>query len=175
MELIRVNGKTTTARFNRALNGLMEEVFGFSFARFQALGVWDEQYEYFSVMDESKMVANCGAYHMQMVVDGIKQEFLQFGAVAVHPLTEEGLGRLVMEQALGEYPDVPAFLYANLDAKLFIQSWALSPRGKAAVCHGKAWAHKPGLERLELIYRRWESTWSLGVFSPCLDCVNQGP
>ncbi|MGI6642391.1 MAG: hypothetical protein ACOX48_13025 [Limnochordia bacterium] len=47
MELIRVNGKTTTARFNRALNGLMEEVFGFSSARFQAWalgGVWDEQY-----------------------------------------------------------------------------------------------------------------------------------
>ena len=92
MELIRVNGKTTTARFNRALNGLMEDVFGFSFARFQALGVWDEQYEYFSVMDESKMVANCGAYHMQMVVDGIKQEFLQFELCGAPRLPRKGAG-----------------------------------------------------------------------------------
>ncbi|KLU39627.1 MAG: hypothetical protein AA931_06320 [Peptococcaceae bacterium 1109] len=176
MELIRVNGKTTTARFNRALNGLMEDVFGFSFARFQALGVWDEQYEYFSVMDESKMVANCGAYHMQMVVDGIKQEFLQFGAVAVHPAYRgKGLGRLVMEQALGEYPDVPAFLYANLDAKLFYTKLGFVPQEeRQPFVTVRPGPRKPGLERLELIYPEvGEYLESRGCFSPCLDCVNQ--
>ena len=143
MELIRVNGKTTTARFNRALNGLMEDVFGFSFARFQALGVWDEQYEYFSVMDESKMMRTAGLSH----ADGGGRH--QAGVLAVQscrgaPLTRgKGLGRLVMEQALGEYRTCLPFCMPIWMRSSSIQAGLCPPRGKAAVCHGKAWATSP--------------------------------
>lgn len=176
MEIIRVNGKTTTPEFNAQLNNLVNEVFGFSFARFQALNVWDEQYEYFSVIDDGQMVANCGVYHMEMLINGNKQHFLQFGAVAVRPSHQgKGLGRYVMEQALGSYPGVPAFLYSNQQAVGFYERLGFKRQSeKQPFITVESAPRKVGLERLEIIYPELDEYLDeRNSFSPTVDCLNQ--
>jgi len=176
MELVRVNGKTTTEGFNAELNTLMQDVFGFSFARFQALGVWDEEYEYFSVCEAGRMIANCGVHHMQMLVEGQRLHYLQFGAVAVHPdYRGQGLGRLVMESALDAYPDVPSFLYANTDAVPFYEKLGfVTQEQRQPYVTVLPEPRHPGLERLEVIYPEVDAYLaSRGSFSPHLDCLNQ--
>lgn len=128
MELVNKNGHTATLQFKIQLNRLIQDVFGFSFQRFHELNVWDEDYEYFSIVDEDTMIANIGVYHMQMVLGGREQTLLQIGAVATAPShRRQGLIRRLFEEILGRYPDAPMYLYGGDDVVDLYRKFGFQP------------------------------------------------
>lgn len=97
-------------------NGLMTEVFGFSFAPWHRLGLWGEDYECHSLIEGGRMIANASISKMDLLVNGRRYRVHQFGAVAVRPDRRgRGLARRLMSHILDSYPGVPSFLLANED------------------------------------------------------------
>ena len=124
MQLFNVNGGTADQGFKDKLNVLMTDVFGFSFQTFHELGVWGTEYEYFSLIDEERMVANIGVYTMEMLLKGKPQRMAQLGAVAVaEDRRGEGLSRTLFMEVLDKYPDIPMYLYAGDDVVAYYEKF----------------------------------------------------
>ena len=102
------------AAYEALFNDLIEDVFGFSFAPWHALGLWDEQYESYSIIEDGKMLSNVCVFKRELLIYGKKQLTLQIGAVATRKThRKQGLSRQIMEHIGAIYPDVPALLSAN--------------------------------------------------------------
>jgi len=100
--------------YERLLNDLIREVFGFRFAPWYALGLWDARYESYAVIEKGKMLANVCVFHTDLRVAGQPVRALQFGAVATRKKHRgRGLSRALMEYITAQYPQTPAFLFAN--------------------------------------------------------------
>jgi len=100
--------------YERLLNDLIREVFGFSFAPWHALGLWDARYESYAVIEKEKMLANVCVFHTDLQLAGQPVRALQFGAVATRKKHRgQGLSRMLMEHITTRYPQTPAFLFAN--------------------------------------------------------------
>ena len=108
------NGFTTTKEFNGQLNELIMHAFGFSFDKWHAENVWNEDYEIYSIIENSVMLANISVYKMKMIINGEKRDYLQFGSVATREeYRRRGLSKKIMEHIFSIYPDTSCFLHAG--------------------------------------------------------------
>ena len=100
--------------YERLFNDLIAHTFGFSFAPWHALGLWDEQYESHAIIEHGIMLANICVFKRELLIYGRPQLTLQLGAVATRESHRgRGLSRRIMEHISAAYPDVPALLSAN--------------------------------------------------------------
>ena len=100
--------------YEALFNDLIGEVFGFTFADWHRLGVWDERYESFSLIENGVMLANICLFRTQLVLEGQRIEAFHLGAVSTRTARRgQGLSRRLMERVLERYPDSPMFLFAN--------------------------------------------------------------
>jgi len=110
---ITVNRQGNPA-YEAMLNDLVMDVFGFSFAPWFDLELWDEQYESYSIIDNGRMLSNVCIYKTDFIILGRCIRAHQFGAIATREgERKKGLSRLLVEHVLSLYPDIPSFLYAN--------------------------------------------------------------
>mgnify|MGYP001122528582 CR=1 FL=1 len=58
------------AEVRAALDDLMDEAFGFRFAGWHGLGVWNEDYTGCAIFSEGRMLANASLYRMELAVEG---------------------------------------------------------------------------------------------------------
>ena len=65
----------------RVLNTLMETTFHFSFEPWYQSGYWSSDYKPYSLFEGNEIIANCGAYRMNLVLGRRKYTALQIGAV----------------------------------------------------------------------------------------------
>jgi len=110
---ITVNRRNNPA-YEAMFNDLIQEVFGFTFAPWFKLGLWDERYESYSIIENGVMLSNLCIFKTEMLIKGRKVQANQFGAVATRKSVRgKGLARILMEHVLSLYPDTPAYLAAN--------------------------------------------------------------
>ncbi len=96
------------------LNDLTERVFGFTFTRWDALGMWDSRYQAYAIEEDGRLLANVSVALMDLLIGGQRQSAIQIGAVATLPeMRGQGLSRTLMEHVLHEYAATPAFLFAH--------------------------------------------------------------
>jgi len=106
---------------------LIQAVFGFSFKPWLDLKLWNNNYQSYSIVEDSKMLANICIYKTEMRIAGEKVDAIQFGAVATcKEARGKGLSRLLMEHILSIYPNTPAFLFANPDVVDFYPKFGFS-------------------------------------------------
>jgi GNAT superfamily N-acetyltransferase len=92
----------------------VKEVFGFSFAPWYALGLWDERYVSYSISEGGRMLSNVCIFKADLLIEGQKIRAHSFGAVATRAdCRGRGYARRIIERIFAEYPDTPAYLSAN--------------------------------------------------------------
>ncbi len=106
--------------YEKLLDELIQEVFGFSFQSWFDVQVWDDRYESYSIIENGKMLANLCIYRTELMISGKPLHAHQFGAVAVHPSHRgKGYVRSLLNEVRRIYPGVPAFLSANESVREF--------------------------------------------------------
>lgn len=114
------NGLTATKEFKAELNELIMQAFGFSFDKWHAKNVWNEDYELYSIIENGVMLANISVYKMKMIINGERRDYLQFGSVATREEHRgKGLSKKLMEHIFSIYPDTPCFLHGGDDVAKF--------------------------------------------------------
>lgn len=113
--------------YEAMLNDLMLRVFGFSFAPWHALKIWNSDYESYAIIEDGVMLSNVCVYKMRLRIQGQTQWVHQFGAVATRPgSTHKGLAGALMRHVLQKYPDTPSFLFANDGAASFYSQFGFA-------------------------------------------------
>lgn len=111
------NSSTATLEFCGQLDGLIQETFGFSFHKWHERGLWNDDYERYSIIENGVMLSNISVYKMRMMVNGSCCDYLQLGSVATRSDQRgKGLSRSIMEHILQKYPDTPIFLHGDNSA-----------------------------------------------------------
>jgi len=99
----------------KALNDLMESTFHFSFEPWFQSGYWNADYKPYSLFEGDQLIANIGAYRMDLVLGRRHYTALQIGAVT-SALEYRGKHRvsILMDTLLRENADVDFFfLYSE--------------------------------------------------------------
>lgn len=164
--------------YERLLNDLIMEVFGFSFEAWHEVKVWDDRYESYSVIEDGVMLANVCVFKLDLMINGEVVRAHQIGAVATRKNCRgRGLARILMEHILEKYPDVPTFLFANSSVLDFYPKFGFkriyesSPSIAMRIDNKGANAKK--LPALDL--RVWAHLRSGRHSSKVLDCENANP
>lgn len=114
------NGLNASREYKKQLNELATEVFGFSFGRWQEQGLWDGDFECYSIIENGIMLANVSIYWMKLLINGIPKEYLQISTVATREEHRgKGLSRKLMEYIFNRYPETPDFLVGNDSVREF--------------------------------------------------------
>lgn len=114
------NGLNASREYKKQLNELATEVFGFSFGRWQEQGLWDGDFECYSIIEDGIMLANASIYWMKLLINGIPKEYLQISTVATRAEHRgKGLSRKLMEYIFNRYPETPGFLLGNDSVREF--------------------------------------------------------
>jgi len=122
------NGSMLTKEFDKQINDLMLNCLDFSFDKFHGKGVWNDDYERYSIFDNGIMAASISAYKMKMLINGEQKNFLQLGAVATREeYRGNGLSRNIMEHIFTKYPDIPAFLHGGNSVLNFYPKFGFRP------------------------------------------------
>lgn len=122
------NGSTTTKKFNAELNKLIMHTFGFSFDKWHAKNVWNDDYELYSIIENGIMLANISVYKMKMIINGENRDYLQFGSVATRKeYRGKGLSKKLMEHIFSIYPDTPCFLHGGDSVVEFYPKFGFKP------------------------------------------------
>ena len=104
----------TDPTYQTMFDSLIKEVFGFSFQPWFELGLLDDRYESYSIIEDGKMLANVCIYKADLLIHGKPVRAHQFGAVATRKSARGGgLARFLTEHVLAKYPTTPAYLHAN--------------------------------------------------------------
>lgn len=99
------------------------------FARWIERGCWDDAYRAFVLYDGDTPVANVSRTRMRLLLDGEERRGWQLGAVCTRPeFRGRGLGRRLMEAALGDCGDDPLLLFANPTVLDFYPRFGFVPR-----------------------------------------------
>lgn len=100
----------------KALNALVNKIFGISFEDWYKAGYWNEKYIPYTLFDGEKAIANVSVNIMDFIILGEKKRYIQIGT----NLTDEDyrnkkLSRFLMKQVLKEWNDKCEliYLYAN--------------------------------------------------------------
>jgi Predicted acyltransferase len=112
---MRVDVQTKNNReYEILLNDLIDNVFGFSFAHWHELNLWDDRYESYSIIENGKILSNICVFKADLLINGEIVKAHQYGAVSTrNEYCGQGLSRILMEYIYSKYPDIPAFLFAN--------------------------------------------------------------
>ncbi|MCB2312951.1 GNAT family N-acetyltransferase [Clostridium tagluense] len=122
------NASTTTKEFNAQLNELIMHAFDFSFDKWHAKNVWNDDYEIYSIIEDGVMLANISVTKMKMVINGEKRDYLQFGSVATREEHRgKGLSKKLMEHIFSIYPDTPCFLHGGDSVVGFYPKFGFKP------------------------------------------------
>lgn len=122
------NGITASQEFKKQINELIMHVFGFSFDRWHALNLWDDQYERYSIIENGMVIANISVSKMNMTINGRQRDFLQLGSVATREeYRGKGLSRKIMEHIIKRYPETPMFLLGNDSVVEFYPKFGFVP------------------------------------------------
>jgi GNAT superfamily N-acetyltransferase len=170
--------KNSDPIYEHMFDQLMMEVFGFSFAPWFALGLWDKRYESYSIIQDGKMLSNVCIFKTDLLLRGEIIRAHQFGAVAtIESARGRGLSRLLMEHVLSLYPETPAFLFANPGVIDFYPRFGFRqvhthrPVISQAINNtaGHAVRYSPDSEFIQ------KALYSERCYSDVLDCVNTQP
>jgi predicted GNAT family N-acyltransferase len=170
-----VNGLTATDKYKRQMNELMLEVFGFSFAKWHAMGMWNEDYTSYAILGDDRILANVSVFRMKLLVHGKEQEWLQIGAVATREEERnKGYGRKLMEHVLGLYPQGRFMLCANGNATGFYPKFGFrSVVYKQAYLSHEQPADGKMMRKLTVSDPEVDAyLWGRSQFSAVLDCMN---
>ena len=159
--------------YETLLNELITDVFGFSFASWHELNLWDERYESYSIIENGRMLSNICIFKTDLLINGKLIEAHQYGTVSTgKEYRGQGLSKMLMEYIHLKYPDVPAFLFANPSVVDFyprfgfrriIESRQVIRKKINNECHGVKLSYTD--ERLR----------NRATFSNIADCVNTYP
>lgn len=158
------------------LNERMQEAFGFTFQPWFELGLWDDRYESYAVMDNGKMRSNLCVFKVDLAIEGRRSLALQIGAVATEKEHRgKGHSRAVFDCLFGRYPGVPAFLHANASVTQFypkmgfVRTWEWVPTLAAQIDNDIAPERVPMDDAAFLA-----ALDARGPLSRALDCRNTG-
>jgi GNAT superfamily N-acetyltransferase len=122
------NRSKFTEKFDEQINDLMLHALDFSFDKWHAKKVWDDDYERYSIIENDIMLANISVFKMKMLINGEQREFLQFGSVATREeYRGKGLSRKLMEHIFSIYPDTPTFLHGGDSVVEFYPKFGFVP------------------------------------------------
>lgn len=122
------NASTTTKEFNAKLNELIMHAFEFTFEKWHAKNVWNDDYEIYSIIEDGVMIANISVTKMKMIIKGEESDYLQFGSVATREEHRgKGLSKKIMEHIFSIYPDTPCFLHGGDDVVEFYPKFGFKP------------------------------------------------
>ncbi len=105
----------------KALNDLMESTFHFSFEPWYQSGYWNSDYKPYSIFDGDQIIANVGAYRMELTVGRRHYTALQLGAVtSIESYRGKHRVSALFDTVFRENLDVDFFfLYAETTASSF--------------------------------------------------------
>lgn len=104
---------TDDKAYQGRLNALLKPIF-FDFGFWYDLGLWDERYESYSIMDGGEVVSNICVFRTALLFRGRTHAALSLGAVATRESHRgRGLSRALMEHILSKYGNMPMYLSAN--------------------------------------------------------------
>lgn len=156
-------------------NDLIQEVFGFTFVKWDALGLWDDRYESYSIIEDGKMLSNIFVYKVELLIGGKVFRAYQLGGVATRKdCRGQGLSRQIMEHILERYPETPLFLFANRNVLDFYPRFGFKrvteslPYVCMSIDNSQAQVCKLALDSdiyASILYNR-------KIFSGMLDCTN---
>jgi GNAT superfamily N-acetyltransferase len=111
---ITIHHPESPSTYRAQINDLMQAVFGFTFERWFARGLWPEDYTLYSILAEGRMLAHAAAFRMDLIVNGHEVEAYQIGSVATRADQRgQGLSRQVIEFILAQHSGAPFFLCPN--------------------------------------------------------------
>jgi len=161
--------------YEEKFNDLIQSVFGFSFAPWIEYGLWDENYESYSIIEDGVMLSNICVNKIDLLVQGEAVRAIQLGAIATRESARgRGLSRLLMEHVLAKYPNTQAYLAANPSVAGFYQQFGFmqvqisSPEIEVEIDNDPATAVKYDFEDDEVM----EALKNRGAFSSIIDCKN---
>ncbi len=105
----------------KALNDLMESTFHFSFEPWFQTGYWNDDYKPYSLFEGNQLIANIGAYKMDLVLGRRHYKALQIGAVtSAEAYRGKHRVSILFATLFRENPDVDFFfLYSEENAVRF--------------------------------------------------------
>ena len=122
------NSSTTTSEFNKQLNDLIMQAFGFSFDKWHNRSFWTDDYERYSIIEDGVMLSNISVSKMKMLINGLPCDYLQLGSVATRQEHRgKGLSRKIMEHIFSAYPHTPIFLQGDNDALEYYLKMGFKP------------------------------------------------
>lgn len=105
------NGDDKT--YQRMLNNLLKDIF-LDFQFWYDLGLWDKNYESYSIIKDGEIVSNICLYKSEIVFNQKRFTALSVGAVATkQEFRGRGLSRILMEHIIKKYQGIPMYLSAN--------------------------------------------------------------
>jgi len=171
---ITVNNKNDTA-YESMFDGLIKEVFGFSFAPWFERKLWDNNYTSYSIIENGYMLSNICVFKSELLINGEKAPAIQLGAVATRSDARgKGLSRHLIEHVLSQYPDTLAYLFANASVIDFYPQFGFhqvqtyKPEISVAINNDSATAIKCGLDDTVL----QKAVYNRSVYSNLVDCTN---
>ena len=171
---ISMNNKNDLT-YQALFDELVQEVFGFSFEPWFEYELWDENYESYSIIENSKMLSNVCIFKSNLIVNGHKLPAIQFGAVATTKNARgKGLSRILIEHVLSLYPDRLAYLAANPSVVNFYPQFGFKQvqtykaEIPAAVNNKLTTATKCDIDD-EIVMQALQNR---GTFSNLIDCTN---
>lgn len=121
-------GSMLTKEYDKQVNDLMFHALDFSFDKWHAKGVWNDDYERYSIIENQIMLAHVGVYKMKMLIDGEQKDFLQIGGVATREECRcKGLSRSIFEHVFTKYPDTFVFLHGGNSVINFYPKFGFKP------------------------------------------------
>lgn len=165
-------------KYEAMFDDLIQEVFGFSFSPWLERELWDERYESYSIIENSRMLSNVCIFKAELIVSGDTVRANRFGAIATRKDSrEKGLSRRLMEHVLSLYPGRPAYLSANPSVIEFYPRYGFRPiqtyKPKIAVEINNGARKAIKLELDDPIFMGFLSERS--IFSKLVDCKNTQP
>lgn len=122
------NGFTATKDFKNQYNELMMHVFGFSFDKWHDRNIWNDSYECYSMIENGIMIANVSVSKMNLLINNLPHDYLQFGAVATREeYRGKGVAKKIIEHIMDLYPNTPSFLIANDSVLTFYPKFGFVP------------------------------------------------
>ena len=111
MEMLFCN--SNDKKYQTLLNDLLKDIF-LDFKFWYDLDLWDENYESYSNLEDEKIVSNICVFKTQIQYKGKQYQALSLGAVATREgYRGRGYARLIMEEIIRKYSNVPMYLFAN--------------------------------------------------------------
>lgn len=169
------NSSTATKGFYHQIDELIMAAFGFTFEKWHDKGLWTDDYERYSIIENGVMLSNISAYKMKLLINGVPRDFIQLGSVAtLQEHRGKGLARQLMEHILNKYPDTPIFLFGDNDAEGYYRKMGFTPFSYKQPYIDCRLCQSGDMKRLEVTDPKVDRYLKeRSQHSQILDCLNQ--